>query len=110
VIPDFWLPPEDRKFLRSAEEAWADPETRRMTLVTLRLTEEKKARDVARALGVSIFTYQDYELGRKPLSREHLEKAAAFMEVPFDWLDLSLRVTDTWLMQVRAKRQRAAVP
>ncbi|HEV8578737.1 MAG TPA: hypothetical protein VGX68_06595 [Thermoanaerobaculia bacterium] len=101
MITDAWLPPEDRNFLRSATEAWDDPETRRMTLVMLRMIEAAKSRDIAKALGVSIFTYQYMELGREPLSRKLLVKAAIAMKVPHARLEWSLRVTDDMLVQIR---------
>ena len=52
------------------DEAFADPETRRMTLGSVRHSQGESSRKVAKALGVSIFHYQDIELGRRPLSKE----------------------------------------
>jgi hypothetical protein len=52
------------------DEALADPETRRMTLGSVRHVQGESSRKVAMALGVSIFHYQDIELGRRPLSKE----------------------------------------
>jgi hypothetical protein len=49
-------------------EAWRDPETRRMALVMARAVLGGSQREIAKALGVSIFVYYDLELGRKPLS------------------------------------------
>lgn len=51
-------------------EAWADPETRRMTLAASRGVLGVDRRKIAKALGVSIFGYYDLELGRKPLTDE----------------------------------------
>lgn len=51
-------------------DAWADPKTRRMALVMARAVLGGSQRDIAKALGVSIFVYHDLELGRKPLSEE----------------------------------------
>jgi transcriptional regulator with XRE-family HTH domain len=56
-------------------EAWADPDTRRMALVMARAVLRGSQREIAKALGVSIFVYYDLELGRKPLSVEAFFKA-----------------------------------
>lgn len=97
-----WHPPMDVKFLRSSIDAWNDPETRRMTLVVLRsIVGNWNRREIAKALGVSIFVYQRYELGREIVSRETLEKAAAAMEVLPARLEWTLRLTDDMLMKLR---------
>jgi transcriptional regulator with XRE-family HTH domain len=56
--------------LAKLDEAFGDPNTRRMTLSILRAREGESSRKLAKALGVSIFHYQEIEIGRRPLSEE----------------------------------------
>ncbi len=107
-----WRPPVDWEFRRSAFEAWNDPKTRRMTLPQLRMFHNGKQRKIAKALGISVFVYYRYELGKEPVSRELLEKVAAILDAPAAQLEFILRVTDDALMMVqeheRRERRRSA--
>ncbi len=78
-------------------EIRADPETRRMTLTMLRLTEGAAARKVAKAMGVSIFVFQDMTLGRVPMSEDAFLKAVDFMEVSQERLDFVMLLTHKML-------------
>lgn len=68
------------------EEAFADPNTRRMALGRVRELKRESSRKVAKALGVSIFHYQEIELGRRFLSEEAFIKGMRFLSVSPEYL------------------------
>ena len=74
-------------------EAWADPKTRRMALGMARVVLGGSRRDIAKALGVSIFVYYDLELGRKPLSEEAFIDAMLFMGATPEYIVKALLAT-----------------
>jgi len=80
-------------------EAWDDANTRRMALTMVRATQGESSREVAKALGVSIFIYQDFELRRKPLSQEAFIKAMQFLQVPPERLVTVLLATHQYLLE-----------
>ena len=53
-----------------------------MTLGSVRNAQGESSRKVAKALGVSIFHYQDIELGRRPLSTEAFFKGMECLRLP----------------------------
>jgi transcriptional regulator with XRE-family HTH domain len=59
------------------EEAWSSPLTVRMTLALLHQAKGWNNRELAKLLGVSPIHLAEIELGRRPLSREDLERVAA---------------------------------
>lgn len=67
-------------------EAFADPKTRRMALGMMRDLRGESRRKVAKALGVSIFHYQNMELGRRPLSEEAFLRGALFLGASLEYL------------------------
>lgn len=67
-------------------EAFADPTTRRMALGTVRWLRRESSRKVAKALGISIFHYQEIELGRRPLSEEAFMTGMQFLDVTPEYL------------------------
>jgi transcriptional regulator with XRE-family HTH domain len=81
-------------------EAWADPNTRRMTLGAVREVHGESSRKLAKALGMSIFHYQDIELGRRPLSEEGFIKAMQYLGVTPEYLAKALLAMHQLLMEV----------
>lgn len=75
------------------DEAWRHPKTPRMTLTMLRATHGWNQRDLARILGISPVQYNLLLLGRRPVSREEVEKIAAAKEVPLLELQQVLLIT-----------------
>jgi transcriptional regulator with XRE-family HTH domain len=81
-------------------EAFTDPETRRMALGSVRELRGESSRNVAKALGVSIFHYQDIELGRRPLSEEAFIKGMQFLGVTPEYLAKALLATHQMLLDL----------
>ena len=86
--------------LMKLAEAWADPKTRRMTLGSVRDVRGESSRKLAKALGVSIFHYQDMELGRRPLSEEGFTKAMQYLGVTPEYLAKALLAMHEFLVEV----------
>jgi transcriptional regulator with XRE-family HTH domain len=61
-----------------------------VTLTTLRRARGWTAQDLAEATGISTKMISVYEIGRKPPSRERVEKLAAAMGYPVEAIDLVL--------------------
>ena len=81
-------------------EAWADPNTRRMTLGAVREVYGESSRKLAKALGMSIFHYQEIELGRRPLSQEAFIKGMQFLGVTPEYLAKALLAMHELLLEV----------
>lgn len=87
-------------------EAWADPNTRRMTLSIVRSLRRESSRKLAKALGVSIFHYQEIEIGLRPLSQEAFLRGMQCLGVSPDYIvkallanhQFLLEFADIWLM------------
>jgi transcriptional regulator with XRE-family HTH domain len=81
-------------------EAWSSPCTRQMTLVLLHKSRGWKGREIAKLLGVSPFGLSEIELGRRPLSREDLERVAAAKGISTTELNEVLLITHAMNLQL----------
>lgn len=81
-------------------EAWDDPDTRRMTLGTVREVYGESSRKLSKALGVSIFHYQDIELGRRPLSKEAFIQGMQCLGVTPEYLAKALLAIHHLLLEL----------
>ena len=85
---------------KTLAEAWADPHTRRMALVMARAALGGSRREIAKALGVSIFVYYDLERGRKPLSDEAFFRAMQCLGVTPQYIVKVLLITRKLLLDL----------
>src|SRR5689334_13260023 len=86
--------------LAKLDEAFADPKIRYMTLGTLRSQQGESSRKLAKALGVSIFHYQDMELGRRPLSEEAFLEGMQCLGITTEYLAMALLDTQQFLLEL----------